>query len=223
MCRRLALDIETNFYYMQIALFITGTDTDVGKTHVACQIIKQYVAQGLKVIGMKPVAAGCELVNGEWVNEDVQKLTTASNVSAPAELVNPYCFKQYIAPHLAAEKAGVTIGLAKITQAYEQLATMADVVIVEGAGGFLVPLNNQVSLADLAETLAIPVILVVGMRLGCINHSLLAAEAIKARSLTLHGWVANHIDPEMELREENIQTITGQLGLSPLFESDWVE
>ncbi|HIE90922.1 MAG TPA: dethiobiotin synthase [Methylophilaceae bacterium] len=208
---------------MQIALFITGTDTDVGKTHVACQIIKQYVAQGLKVIGMKPVAAGCELVDGEWVNEDVQKLTTASNVSAPVELVNPYCFKKYIAPHLAAEKAGVTIGLAKITQAYEQLATMADVVIVEGAGGFLVPLNNQVSLADLAEALAIPVVLVVGMRLGCINHSLLAAEAIKARGLTLHGWVANHIDPEMELRKENIQTITGQLGLSPLFESDWVE
>lgn len=207
---------------MTKALFITGTDTDVGKTHVACQIIEQYVAQGLKVVGMKPVAAGCELVDGEWVNEDVQKLTAASNVKAPPELINPYCFNDYIAPHLAAERAGVTIELTKITQAYEQLTKMADVVIVEGAGGFLVPLNSSVSLADLAEALAIPVVLVVGMKLGCINHSLLTVEAIKVRGLTLHGWVANHIDPEMALVEENVQTITGRLGLPPLFESKWV-
>ena len=206
---------------MKKALFITGTDTDVGKTHVACQIIQQYVAEGLKVVGMKPVAAGCELVDGEWVNEDVQKLTAASNVKAPTELVNPYCFKEYIAPHLAAEKAGVEIQLTKIKQAYDALTTMADVIIVEGAGGFLVPLNSQVSLANLAEALAIPVVLVVGMRLGCINHSLLTVEAIIARQLTLHGWVANHIDSEMELLQENIQTITEQLGSPPLFESKW--
>jgi len=206
---------------MQKALFITGTDTDVGKTHVACQIIQQYVAQGLKVIGMKPVAAGCELIDGEWVNEDVQKLTAASNVDAPAELVNPYCFKEYIAPHLAAEKAGVQIELEKITQAYEQLTKLADVVIVEGAGGFLVPLNSQMGLADLAEALAIPVVLVVGMRLGCISHSLLTVESIKARGLALHGWVANHVDPEMDLRAENVRTITEQLDLAPLFESEW--
>ena len=207
---------------MQKALFITGTDTDVGKTHVACQIIQQYVAQGLKVVGMKPVAAGCELVDSEWFNEDVQKLTAASNVDAPAELVNPYCFKEYIAPHLAAEKAGVVIELGTILAAYQQLTTMADVVVVEGAGGFLVPLNNRVGLADLAQALAIPVVLVVGMRLGCINHSLLSMESIKARGLTLHGWVANHVDPEMALREENVRTITEQLDLAPLFESEWV-
>ena len=207
---------------MAKAFFITGTDTDVGKTHVACQLIQQYVDQGLTVIGMKPVAAGCELVNGEWVNEDVQKLTAASNVNAPAELVNPYCFKEYIAPHLAAENAGVEIELDTILQAYKQLITMADVVIVEGAGGFLVPLNKQVSLADLAESLAIPVVLVVGMRLGCINHSLLTVESIKARGLALHGWVANHIEPEMALREENVQSIAEQLLLLPLFESKWV-
>lgn len=206
---------------MTKAFFITGTDTDVGKTHVACQLIEQYVAQGLKVIGMKPIAAGCELVDGVWVNEDVQKLTAASNVEAPLALVNPYCFKEYIAPHLAAKKASVEIQLTKIKQAYNQLATMADVVIVEGAGGFLVPLNSQSSLADLAEALAIPVVLVVGMRLGCINHSLLTAEAIKARHLTLHGWVANQIDIEMALLAENVQTITEQLGSPPLFESKW--
>ena len=207
---------------MQKALFITGTDTDVGKTHVACQIIQQYVAQGLKVVGMKPVAAGCELVDGVWLNEDVQKLTAASNVDAPAELVNSYCFKEYIAPHLAAEKAGAVIELETILAAYQQLTTMADVVVVEGAGGFLVPLNNRVGLADLAQALAIPVVLVVGMRLGCINHSLLSVESIKARGLTLHGWVANHVDPEMALREENVRTITEQLDLAPLFESEWV-
>lgn len=207
---------------MQKALFITGTDTDVGKTHVACQIIQQYVAQGLKVVGMKPVAAGCELVDSEWFNEDVQKLTAASNVDAPAELVNPYCFKEYIAPHLAAEKAGAVIELETILAAYQQLTTMADVVVVEGAGGFLVPLNSRVELADLAQALAIPVVLVVGMRLGCINHSLLSVESIKARGLTLHGWVANHVDPEMEFREENVRTITEQLDLAPLFESEWV-
>ncbi|MFT7228776.1 MAG: dethiobiotin synthetase [Methylophilaceae bacterium] len=207
---------------MQKALFITGTDTDVGKTHVACQIIKQYVAQGLKVVGMKPVAAGCELVDGAWLNEDVQKLTAASNVDAPAELVNSYCFKEYIAPHLAAEKAGVVIELGMILAAYQQLATMADVVVVEGAGGFLVPLNNRVGLADLAQVLAIPVVLVVGIRLGCISHSLLTVESIKARGLALHGWVANHVDPEMDLRAENVRTITEQLDLAPLFESKWL-
>lgn len=206
---------------MTTALFITGTDTDVGKTHVACQFIQQYIAQGLKVIGMKPVAAGCELVDGIWVNEDVQKLTVASNVEAPPELVNPYCFNEYIAPHLAAEKAGVEIQIAKIKQAYEQLAAMADIVIVEGAGGFLVPLNGQESLADLAIALDIPVVLVVGMKLGCINHSLLTTEAIKARGLVLHAWVANHVSPEMKVLRENVQTITEQLRLPPLFESEW--
>jgi len=208
---------------MKKAYFVTGTDTDVGKTHVACQLIQQYVDQGLKVIGMKPVAAGCELVDGAWVNEDVQKLTAASNVTAPAELVNPYCFKEYIAPHLAAERAGVEIQLDTILQAYQQLTTMADVVIVEGAGGFLVPLNSKVGLAELAEALAIPVVMVVGMRLGCISHSLLTVESIKARGLTLHGWVANHIDPEMDLREENVQTIAQQLAVPPLFESKWLD
>ncbi len=206
---------------MTQAYFITGTDTDVGKTHVACQLIQQYVQQGLKVIGMKPVAAGCELVDGEWVNEDVQRLTAASNVDAPSELVNPYCFKEYIAPHIAAENAGEVIAISKIVDAFNQLKAIADVVIVEGAGGFLVPLDNQTSLADLAEALGIPVVLVVGMRLGCINHSLLTVEAIKARGLALHGWVANEIDPEMAMYRENLETIAGQLGVQALFESKW--
>ena len=206
---------------MRQAFFITGTDTGVGKTHVACKLIADYVAQGYKVIGMKPVAAGCELVDGEWVNEDVLKLEAASNVQAPRELTNPYSFKEAIAPHIAAKNAGAEIKIEKIVQAYHQLTSMADVVIVEGAGGFLVPLNEKENLADLAAALAIPIILVVGMKLGCINHCLLSAEAIKARQLTLHGWVANHIDPEMPFLQENIQTLTKQLELAPMFESKW--
>jgi dethiobiotin synthetase len=218
---RLALDQESNA--MSKAFFVTGTDTEVGKTHVCCLLLKQYAAQGLKVIGMKPIAAGCELVNGEWVNEDVQKLIAASNVKAPLALINPYCFKEPIAPHLAAEKAGVTIEIEPIVNAFKHLQTMADVIIVEGAGGFLVPLNAKANMADLAIALGLPTILVVGLRLGCINHSLLTAEAINVRGLTLHGWVANHIDPEMEVQQENIQTITEQLGLEPMLVSEWVE
>ncbi len=216
----LVLDQETNT--MTNAFFVTGTDTEVGKTHVSCLLLKQYAAQGLKVIGMKPVAAGCELVEGEWVNEDVQKLIAASNVKAPLNLINPYCFKEPIAPHLAAEKAGETIAIETIINAFKQLKNMADVVIVEGAGGFLVPLNTKANMADLAIALELPTILVIGLRLGCINHSLLTAEAIKARGLALHGWVANHIDPEMEVQQENILTITQQLGLAPMMISEWV-
>jgi dethiobiotin synthetase len=218
---RLALDQESKA--MTNAFFITGTDTEVGKTHVSCLLLKQYAAQGLTVIGMKPIAAGCELVNGEWVNEDVQKLIAASNIKAPLNLINPYCFKEPIAPHLAAEKAGITIEIETIVNAFKQLQTMADVVIVEGAGGFLVPLNANDDMADLAIALGIPTILVVGMRLGCINHSLLTVEAIKARGLALQGWVANHIDPEMEVQQENILTITQQLGLAPMMISEWAD
>lgn len=217
---QLALDQESKA--MTNAFFITGTDTEVGKTHVTCLLLKQYAEQGLKVIGMKPIAAGCELVDGEWVNEDVQKLIASSNVKAPLNLINPYCFKEPIAPHLAAEKAGVTIEIDTIVNAFKQLQTMADVVIVEGAGGFLVPLNAKANMADLAIALGLPTILVVGLRLGCINHSLLTAEAIKGRGLVLNAWVANHIDPEMEVQQENIQTITEQLGMGAMFVSEWV-
>lgn len=206
---------------MTTAFFITGTDTGVGKTHVACELIRYYVGQGLKVVGMKPVAAGCEWVNGQVVNEDVARLSAVSNVQAPAEWINPYCFNEPIAPHLAAEMAGVVIDMAVIQQAFNQLTALADVVIVEGAGGFLVPINASESFADLAVALQIPVILVVGMRLGCINHSLLTYEAIQARKLRFHGWVANHIDPEMPMLEQNIAMIAKQLSQPPIFTYSW--
>ena len=206
---------------MKQAFFVTGTDTGVGKTYVACKLIRDYVAQGYKTIGMKPVAAGGDLVDGQWVNDDVLKLEQASNVKAPRELINPYSFKEAVAPHIAAEKAGIEVKIDVIKQAFQALAKLADIVIVEGAGGFLVPLNNQQSMADLPAALDIPVILVVGMKLGCINHSLLTVEAIKARGLKLHGWVANQIEPEMDFYDENITTIAEKTHLNSMFLSEF--
>ena len=208
---------------MKQAFFITGTDTNVGKTYVACQLINDYVTQGYKVIGMKPLAAGCELVEGEWVNEDVLKLEAASNVKAPRNLVNPYSFKEAIAPHIAAELAGVNIEISVIKQAFDALTELADIVIVEGAGGFLVPLNSSSenkTMADLAAALNIPIILVVEMKLGCINHTLLTLEAIQARNLTLHGWVANQIGSKMPMLAENEATLMRQIKQPRLFSPD---
>ena len=198
---------------MKQAFFITGTDTGVGKTYIACKLIQQYVAQGYKVVGMKPVAAGCDLVDGEWVNDDVLKLEAAGNVKAPRALTNPYSFKEPIAPHIAAQLEGKAIEIAVIKQAFDELCKLADIVIVEGAGGLLVPLNNACDMADLAKALNIPIIVVVGIKLGCINHTLLTVEAIKARNCRLEGWIANKIDPTMPNIEENIASIAKKLDL----------
>jgi dethiobiotin synthetase len=203
---------------MKQAFFVTGTDTDVGKTYVACKLIKDYVAQGYKVVGMKPVAAGCEFVDGKWVNDDVLKLEAASNVKAPRELINPYSFKEAIAPHIAAELAGVEIEIEVIKQAFDALTTVADIVIVEGAGGFLVPINDNETMADLAIALNIPIIVTVGMKLGCINHTLMTVEAIKVRQLVLHGWVANQIDQNMQFYNENIATVAKKIHQNNMFE-----
>ena len=201
---------------MKQAFFITGTDTDVGKTYVACELIRQFVSQGFKVVGMKPVAAGREFIEGKWVHDDVQKLILAGNVDAPLALVNPYGFDEAIAPHIAAENERIQIKTEVILYAFQQLSELADVVIVEGAGGFLVPLNEYETLADLAVILNIPVILVTGIKLGCINHTLLTAEAIKKRNLCFHGWVANCLDPSMKAITENINTLTARLKAMPL-------
>ena len=202
---------------MKQAFFVTGTDTDVGKTYVACKLINDYIAQGYKVVGMKPVAAGGDFVDGKWLNNDVLKLEAASNVKAPRELINPYSFKEAIAPHIAAEITGVEIKIEVIQQAFMRLTDMADIVIVEGAGGFLVPLNKTETMADLAAALNIRIILVVGMKLGCINHSLLTVEAIKARKLALHGWVANYIDPNMQMLAENEASLAARIVQPKLF------
>ena len=198
---------------MKQAFFITGTDTGIGKTYIACKLIQQYVAQGYKVVGMKPVAAGCDWVDGAWVNDDVLKLEAASNVKAPRALTNPYSFKEPIAPHIAAELEGKIIEIEVIKQAFDELCELADIVIVEGAGGLLVPLNNNCDMADLAKALNIPIIVVVGIKLGCINHAQLTVEAIKARNCRLEGWIANKIDQTMPYCEENIVSIAKKLDL----------
>ena len=203
--------------------FVTGTDTSVGKTTVTVRLMQQLVAQGLTVIGMKPVASGCEWLDGRWQNDDVLQLTAASNVSAPAELVNPYCFEPAIAPHIAAAQAGVEVDFDVIRAAYEQLTTMADVVIVEGAGGLLVPLNATQSIADLIQALSLPALVVVGMRLGCINHALLTAQVLKQRNIDFCGWVANNIDSQMSVPQENLQSLITGLQQPPVLQVPFQE
>jgi dethiobiotin synthetase len=202
------------------AFFITGTDTGVGKTYVACKLIEQYVAQGYKVVGMKPVAAGEDFVNGEWVNDDVLKLEAASNVKAPRALTNPYSFKEAIAPHIAAELAGVEIKLEVLQHAFDELCKLADIVIVEGAGGFLVPINDKKTLADFIKAINIPILVVVGIKLGCINHTLLTIDAIKARNCKLQGWIANPIDTKMQHYNENVLTIVKMLQMNNMILSE---
>jgi len=192
--------------------FVTGTDTGVGKTLVACALLHALARRGARVIGMKPVAAGARREGATLVNDDVVALTQASNTVAPAGLVNPYCFEPPIAPHIAAAQAGVTIDITHIVQAHAALARDADCVVVEGAGGFRVPLSPHANTSELAAALALPVVLVVGMRLGCLNHALLTADAVRAAGLDLAGWVANHVDPDMACADENVSTLAAALG-----------
>ena len=191
--------------------FVTGTDTGVGKTVVACALLHAFAARGLRVAGMKPVAAGAEVHGNRLQNEDAEQLLAATNVAVPMQLLNPYCLVSPIAPHIAAERARVTIELDRIAQCYAGLAALADVVIVEGVGGFCVPLGPAIDTAQLAARLALPVVMVVGMRLGCLNHALLTAEAIGKRRLPLAGWIANHVDPHMEAAEENVRALEERL------------
>ncbi len=192
--------------------FVTGTDTGVGKTLVACALLHALAARGLRAVGMKPVAAGAEPKSGGLVSEDVEQLAAASNVAVPRSLANPYCFAPPIAPHLAAQEEGREIVLEPIVHAYRELTALADVVVVEGAGGLLVPLNAREDMADLALRLTLPVILVVGMRLGCLNHALLTAEAARARGLRLAGWVANHVDATMARAGQNAEALAARIG-----------
>ena len=205
------------------AYFITGTDTDVGKTYIASTLVKHFCQQGLQAVGMKPVAAGAELVNGRLLNSDVIELIKASNVDADLALINPYVFAPAIAPHIAAEQAGITVSLDNIQQSFNALQAKADVVVVEGVGGFRVPINRQETMADLAVKLNLPVILVVGVRLGCINHALMTAGSIRAAGLNLVGWVANRIDQNMPAIEENIATLKAMIKAPCIADVAWGE
>jgi len=199
-------------------LFITGTDTGVGKTVVAALLLRA-LRETRRAVGMKPVAAG--LADGESVNADVQSLIAAGNVDAPLGDVNPYSFAPPIAPELAARAAGTAIDLDVIAAAYARLAARSDAVIVEGAGGALVPLTRRTDMLDIACRLDVPVLLVVGIRLGCLNHALLSALAVDARGLRLAGWVANRIDPMMREGDANVAALVERLPAPLLADVSW--
>ena len=196
------------------SVFITGTDTGVGKTWVSCALMRQLIGEGLRVVGMKPVATGAIMQDGELRNDDAMQLMANANVDVPYEFVNPYCFAPAIAPHIAAHQPGTSISLDVIQHAYRELAANADVVVVEGVGGWAVPINAQQTMADVATILNLPVVMVVGMRLGCLNHALLTAQSIQSTSLTLTAWVANIIDPVMPMLQKNIDTLKSHLNAS---------
>ncbi|GAB1261180.1 dethiobiotin synthase [Aurantivibrio plasticivorans] len=197
--------------------FITGTDTEIGKTTIAAALLKCAGEQGKTSLGLKPVAAGCEMQDGMLKNEDALQLMSASTVTLDYQQVNPFALEAAIAPHIAAEQASVALSVEKIAASIrdaamincesEHAVSIADFVLVEGAGGWLVPLNKTEFFCDIAINLQMPVVLVVGIRLGCINHAILTVQAIAASGLTLAGWVANCVDPNADVVEDNIDTL----------------
>ncbi|MBH3428513.1 dethiobiotin synthase [Pseudomonas alkylphenolica] len=197
---------------MSPAYFIAGTDTDVGKTTVAAGLLHAAQLAGLTTLGAKPVASGCVVTAKGLRNDDALALMAQSTLTLPYEQVNPFAFEPAIAPHLAAREAGVALSVPGLLAPMRDiLAQGADFTLIEGAGGWRVPLSDQANLSDLAIALKLPVILVVGVRLGCISHALLSAEAIARDGLQLAGWVANIVDPRTSRLEENLATLAERL------------
>ena len=200
------------------SLFITGTDTGVGKTWVATRLLHAQGAAGLRAAGMKPVAAGAEMTSHGLRNDDALDLQAASSVRLPYEWVNPCCLPEATSPHLAARRAGQAINIGAIKQAFDRICAETDVIVVEGAGGWLAPIDEPArsgeagpTMADIALALELPVLLVVGIRLGCISHALLTADAIQRSGLRWVGWVANPIDPDFADRDDYVQALRQRL------------
>ena len=192
---------------MSIGFFVTGTDTNIGKTLVSCSLIHAFAKTGRSVVGMKPIAAGCE--NGRWL--DIDQLSAASTRQFDYGLLNSYRLMAPVVPQIAANYEAIDIDIAVIEQAFHAVYKTVDIVVVEGVGGFVVPLTSQTDTSDLAVALNLPIIMVVGLRLGCLNHALLTAEAIRARRLSLAGWVANTVDPQMDDITGNIELLRYRL------------
>ncbi|MCK9531674.1 MAG: dethiobiotin synthase [Gammaproteobacteria bacterium] len=187
--------------------FVTGTDTGIGKTFVSVALMHALRARGLSVLGMKPVASGCRATAAGLRNDDALMLQEAGSSPLGYAEVNPYAFEPPIAPHIAAHQAGVSVDVAVIADGVDALGTRADCVVVEGVGGWRVPLSERADVAALAAALGLPVILVVGLRLGCLNHALLTAESIERSGLGFAGWVVNLVDPHMASVAENVQDL----------------
>jgi dethiobiotin synthetase len=192
---------------MAQGFFITGTDTECGKSEITLALMHLLQARGHRVLGMKPVASGAEPTKDGLRNEDARRIQQQGSADVPYELVNPYAFGPPIAPHIAARQAGESIRFQLLRKNLQALSDQADFVLVEGVGGWKVPLGPDGDVSDLAAHLGLPVILVVGMKLGCINHALLTADAIVANGSSLAGWVANQIDPGMLEMESNLETL----------------
>jgi dethiobiotin synthetase len=196
---------------MNQGYFVTGTDTGVGKTLISCATLYHLGRKGLTTAAMKPVAAGCMASSDGLVNEDVEALRKAAGIRLGSKEICPYLFSAAIAPHIAATETNAPISLITIRDSFFKLTHRANVVVVEGVGGFRVPLDERYDTADLAVMLSLPVIIVVGLRLGCLNHALLTVDAVRARGLSIAGWVANQIDPDMARVEKNIEALVDRL------------
>ena len=189
---------------MTLAYFITGTDTEIGKTHVTCALLACAAQAGQRAVGLKPVAAG---VDAHGNNDDVQRIMTASNITLPPRTVNPWLLAEPLSPHIAARHAGTEITLPPIVASFNTACASADLTLVEGVGGLYAPLSDTLSQPDLIRALDVPVILVVGLRLGCLNHALLTVAALRQEGCRLAGWVGNLVDPAFQAQNDNIATL----------------
>jgi dethiobiotin synthetase len=193
-------------------VFVTGTDTGIGKTYASCALLAALRARGLRAVGMKPVASGCRATSQGLRNEDADALIAASDPAPAYADCNPFAFAEPIAPHIAARESAIEIRLDPIRSAYARLAVGVDRIVVEGVGGWMVPFSETLMQADLVRALDLPVILVVGLRLGCVNHALLSVRAIRDDGCTLAGWIANRIDPTMACADANLATLRDRIG-----------
>ena len=196
------------------SIYVTGTDTGIGKTFTSCALLHALRGQGLRAVGMKPVASGCERIDGQWRNEDALALQAAGAPGLAYADINPFALEHPLAPELAARDAGVEVALPPLLDAHARLASRSDAVVVEGVGGWAAPLSASLMQADLVRALRLPVVLVVGLRLGCLNHALLSAHAIAADGLHLAGWIGSHVDPAMERVEDNLAMLRERLPAS---------
>jgi dethiobiotin synthetase len=197
-------------------IFITGTDTDVGKTVVACALVRGLRSEGCRVEVMKPVASGAARTADGWRNADALALMEAAGTLAPYGTVNPYCFEPPVSPHIAAKEAGIEVDTSTIRHHFDTLAAESDWVVVEGAGGWFAPINDHQTMADLAWALTVPALMVVGVKLGCLNHAQLTRIGVEAHGVSYAGWIANCLDPSMARAAENLASLERLLGEPPL-------
>ncbi len=200
---------------MTRGVYVTGTDTGIGKTFVAVALLRALCGHGLRAIGMKPVASGCSFVDGSWYNDDAQALLAESHHPPVYEDVNPFALPLATAPEIAAADAGIELSLAPIGAAFARLASRSDFVVVEGVGGWAAPLSDRLDQVHVVRALGLPVVLVVGLRLGCINHARLTLDALRAANIDVRGWIANTIDPALEHREATLSILRTRLGPTP--------